>query len=107
MPATIPADGTYTVVVNDSNDGSRSGSYTLSLLRLNRPCSSSPLNCGGTAAGNLTRALDSGVYTYTPGGGESFSGRTLPNTGGIPPPEIYHSPSKRTRHAVTRALPCD
>src|ERR1017187_10422301 len=62
---TVPADGLYTLVVTDSYDSAQSGSYSLSLLRLNRPCGAGTLSCGAPAEGSLPRALASGVYAYT------------------------------------------
>ena len=84
---TVPADGVYTLVVTDTYDGAQSGSYSLSLLRLNRPCNASPLSCGAPAAGSLPRALSSSVYTYNAAAGESFSVRMLPGSG-TPQPDI-------------------
>ena len=48
---TVPADGNYTLVVTDSFDNSQSGSYSLSLLRLNRPCNAGTLSCGAPVPG--------------------------------------------------------
>lgn len=78
---TVPADGSYSLVVTDSYDGAQSGNYTFSLLRLNRPCNTGTLGCGSPAAGSLPRALSSSVYTYTAAAGESFSVRMLPGSG--------------------------
>jgi YD repeat-containing protein len=78
---TVPADGVYTVVVTDSYDNSQSGAYSLSLLRLNRPCGGATLGCGAVSSLSLPRALSSGVYTYTAAAGESFSVRVLPGAG--------------------------
>ena len=78
---TVPADGVYTLVVTDSFDNWQSGAYSLSLLRLNRPCDAATLSCGAPAAGSLPRALSSSVYTYTVAAGESFSVRLLPGSG--------------------------
>ena len=78
---TVPADGVYTLVASDSYDGAQSGSYSFSLLRLNRPCSATPLSCGAPASGSLTRSLSSSVYTYTAAAAESFSVRMLPGAG--------------------------
>ncbi len=83
----VPADGVYTVVVADSFDNSQSGSYSLSVLRLNRPCNAGTLSCGAPAAGNLPRSLSSSVYTYSAAAGESFSVRML-LTSGTPQPDI-------------------
>ena len=89
---TVPADGLYTLVVTDSYDGSQSGSYSLSVLRLNRPCGAGTLSCGAPSAGNFPRALASSVYAYTAAAGESFSVRMLPGGGaGQPAIEVYDS----------------
>jgi YD repeat-containing protein len=82
---TFPADGNYTLVVTDSFDNSQSGSYSLSLLRLNRPCNAGTLGCGVPVPGTLPRALSSSVSTYTAAAGESFSVRMLPNSGNPQP----------------------
>ena len=89
---TLPADGRYTLVVTDSYDGSQSGSYSLSTLRLNRPCGAGTLSCGAPSADSLPRSLSSGVYTYTAAAGESFSVRILPGSGAPQPAvEVYDS----------------
>ena len=84
---TVPADGSYTLVVTDSFDNSQSGAYSLSLLRLNRPCNVGTLSCGVPVPGTLPRALSSSVSSYTAAAGESFSVRMLPNSG-TPQPAI-------------------
>jgi YD repeat-containing protein len=73
--------GTYTLVVTDSYDNSQSGSYTLSTLRLNRPCNATPLTCGAPVAGAFPRTLATGVYSYDGSSGDSFSIRMLPGSG--------------------------
>jgi YD repeat-containing protein len=83
----VPADGVYTIVVADSFDSSQSGAYSLSVLRLNRPCNAGTLSCGAPAAGNLPRSLSSSVYAYSAAAGESFSVRML-LTSGTPQPDI-------------------
>jgi YD repeat-containing protein len=98
---TIFADGTYTVVVTDSYDGSQSGNYTLGLLRLNRPCNAVTLSCGAPSPGNLARALDAGVYSYSAAAGESFSVRLLPTSSEQPSIEIYDSQGNPTGQAVS------
>jgi YD repeat-containing protein len=87
---TAPADGVYTLVVADSYDSAQSGAYSLSLLRLNRPCNAATLSCGAPAAGSLPRSLASSVYTYNAAAGESFSVRMLPGSGSPQPAvEVY------------------
>ena len=89
---TVPADGLYTLVVTDSYDSSQSGAYSLSLLRLNRPCGAGTLSCGAPAAGSLPRSLASSVYAYTAAAGESFSVRLLPGSGTpTPAVDVYDS----------------
>jgi hypothetical protein len=66
---TIQADGNYTLVVTDSYDNSQSGSYSLSLLRLNRPCNAGTLSCGVPVPGTLPRALASSVSSYSAAAG--------------------------------------
>jgi YD repeat-containing protein len=98
---TAAADGTYTMVVTDSYDGGQSGTFSLSLLRLNRPCGGVDLSCGAPASGNLSRALASGVYTYTAAAGESFSVRMLPAGSVQPAIEVYDATGTLTGQAVS------
>jgi YD repeat-containing protein len=98
-----PSDGTYTLVATDSYDGTQSGKYTLSMLRLNRPCNATTLSCAAPAPGNLTRALDTGVYTYTAADSESFSVRLLPTSSEQPSLEIYDSQGNRVGQALASA----
>jgi YD repeat-containing protein len=100
----IPADGAYTVIVTDSYDGAQSGNYTLSLLRLNRPCNVTTLSCGAPSPGNLARALDTGVYSYTAAGGESFSIRVLPTSSEQPAIEVYDPQGNRAGQSVAGAF---
>jgi YD repeat-containing protein len=85
------ADGSYTVTVSDSSaGGGQTGTYSLSLLRLNRPCNAGTIGCGALAAGNFSRPLASSVYTYTAAAGESFTLRMLDYTGALQPDlEVY------------------
>jgi YD repeat-containing protein len=98
---TVPADGVYTVIVTDSYDGSQSGNYSLGLLRLNRPCNAGTLSCGAPSPGNLARALDAGVYSYSAAGGESFSVRLLPTSSEQPSIEVYDPQGNLTGQAVS------
>jgi len=88
-----PADGVYSVVVSDGFDGSQSGAYSFSLLRLNRPCNvAGTLACGAVVSGSFTRPLDSAVYTYNAAAGGSFSVRMLDNTGTLQPALLVYDP---------------
>ena len=85
-----PSDGTYTLLVTDSFDYSQSGTYSMSLLRLNRPANAATLTCGGPATGSFTRSLQTSVYTYNAAPGDSFSVR-MQDTGATlqPAVEVY------------------
>jgi YD repeat-containing protein len=93
LPFTATVDGSYTLSVSDSSaGGSQTGTYSLSLLRLNRPCNAGTIGCGMLATGNFSRPLASSVYTYTAAAGESFSLRMLDYTGALQPDlEVYDS----------------
>lgn len=88
---TAPTDGSYTLSVLDSSPaGGQSGTYSFSLVRLNRPCNAPTLGCGALAAGSFSRPLASSVYTYTAAAGESFTLRMLDYTGALQPNlEVY------------------
>ena len=77
---TVPADGTYTLVVTDSFDNSQSGSL-LALHAAPQPslrCRSVELRSARRRAVS-PRSLAGSVYTYTAAAGESFSVRMLPD----------------------------
>ena len=83
---TAAGDGSYTLTVSDSSPGGgQTGTYSLSLLRLNRPCNAGTIGCGALTAGNFSRPLASSVYTYTAAAGESVSLRMLDYTGALQP----------------------
>jgi YD repeat-containing protein len=96
---TMPADGTFTFLVQDSN-GSGTGKYTLSLARLNRPCttpgpgtsSAQPLSCGTPTAGQLNGPLRTVGYTVDAQAGDVYSLRLLRGANGTsftPKVEVY------------------
>jgi YD repeat-containing protein len=88
---TVPADGAYTVSVTDSSTGGgHTGTYSLSLVRLNRPCNAGTLGCGALASGSIASPLASYVYAYTAAAGESFTLRMLSYTSALQPDlEVY------------------
>jgi YD repeat-containing protein len=90
---TVPADGSYTLSVSDSSaSGGQTGTYSLSLVRLNRPCNAGTLGCGALAAGNISTPLAFSVYTYTAAASESFTLRMLSYSGALQPDlEVYDS----------------
>jgi YD repeat-containing protein len=88
---TVPADGSYTLSVSDSSTGGgQTGTYSFSLVRLNRPCNPETIGCGALKAGNISQPLASSVYTYTAAAGESFTLRMLNYSGALQPDlEVY------------------
>src|ERR1019366_649253 len=90
---TAPTGGSYTLSVSDSSPGGgQTGTYSLSLVRLNRPCNAPALGCGALAAGSFSRSLASSVYTYTAAAGESFTLRMLDYTGALLPDLRVYDP---------------
>jgi YD repeat-containing protein len=80
-----PSTGSYTLFVIDSYDYSQTGTYTLALQRLNRPCNAMPLSCGTPVTGTFARAPAPAVFTYDSPPGQSFTLRMLDNTGTLLP----------------------
>ena len=92
------------MVISDSFDSAQSGSYSLSVLRLNRPCNASSLSCGGVVAGSISRSLAAGVYTWDAADSESFSVRMLGGAGGVQPSlEVYDPKGASVGSAFTGA----
>ena len=90
---TVTANGSYTLTVTDSSaTGGQTGTYSLSLLRLNRPCNAGTLGCGALAAGSFSRPLASSVYTYAAAAGESFTLRMLDYSGALLPDLRVYDP---------------
>jgi YD repeat-containing protein len=85
-----PSSGVYTAVISDSYDSAQPGSYALSSFRLNRPCTSTAIDCGKVMTGAIDGVLKVSAFTYTAAAGESFGVRLLSSTGGLQPDvEIY------------------
>jgi YD repeat-containing protein len=97
-----PSDGAYTLLLADSFDYSQSGTYSLSVQRLNRPCNSATLSCGAPATGSFSRSLQTSVYTYTGLPGDSFSVR-IQDTGASLQPgiEVYDSQGNLVSQAAS------
>ena len=75
--------GVYTVLAGDGLDGTRTGAYSVSLARLNRPCNAAPLGCASLAAGSIGGPLQFTSYAYTAAAGESFTVRMLDPNGSL------------------------
>ena len=103
---TTPTAGVYTLLVTDGYDNSQTGSYSLSLLRVNSPCNvAGPLTCGAAAAGSLARPLASAVYSYSAGANESFTVRLMDSTGAMQTDmEVYDAQSNLVGQATAGAF---
>ncbi len=77
------AAGVYTVLAGDGLDGTRTGSYSVSLARLNRPCNAAPLGCASLVTGAIGGPLQFTSYAYTAAAGESFTVRMLDPNGSL------------------------
>ena len=75
--------GVYTVLAGDGLDGTRTGAYSVSLARLNRPCNAAPLGCASLATGSIGGPLQFTSYAYTAAAGESFTVRMLDPNGSL------------------------
>lgn len=60
----IPATGTYTILVLDT-DNIYTGNYYLYLQRLNNPDNATPISYGQTLLGTITMPAEMGTYTFT------------------------------------------
>jgi len=82
IPFTASAAGTYNLIAFDDSDGMQTGSFTVSITRLNRPCDGSvTLGCGFLAPGSINQALQTGMYQYPTSSGDAFTVRLI-DTGG-------------------------
>jgi YD repeat-containing protein len=69
---TAAATGTYTVLAADSYDSTKTGNYTITLTRLNRPCSTAAIDCGSLLDAKLSGLLRSNTYTLTAAANDTF-----------------------------------
>jgi YD repeat-containing protein len=86
---TVPAAGTYTVVVSDAYDSSQSGAYSLASYRLNRPCDATGIECGKPIGASISGPLRISSFSYNAAQGESFAVRLLDSNGLQPDIEVY------------------
>ena len=103
---TASAAGVYTILVSDSFDNAQNGTYSLSLLRVNRPCNGGTLSCGVPVAGSFARSLEAAAYTYNAAPGESFSVRMMDSAGGgglQPSLEVYDPSGNLTGQSFSGA----
>ena len=90
---TTSTSGAYTLMVTDGTDNSQTGTYSLGLVRLNRPCGAGTLNCGAVSSAAFTTPLTTAVYSYNANPGESFSVRMLDVNGTLQPGLAVYDPN--------------
>ena len=74
---TIPANGTYSVLVAGPLDGS-TGGFSLSIARLNKPCAGSQtLGCSSVVDGAVNGLLRANTYSVDASAGDIFLLRLL------------------------------
>ncbi len=103
---TATAAGEYTVVAMDGLDATRTGGYSVSLARLNRPCNATPLGCATLAEASISGPLRFATYSYTAAAGESFTLRMAQGTGSLQGIlEVYDPQGSATGTPVTGNVP--
>jgi YD repeat-containing protein len=79
----VNQSGTLTIVLFDS--GRRTGNYGLVVTRLNRPCGTTAISCGGITQSALANAFDIHSYSVAINAGDIVSFRTTALTSGLVP----------------------
>jgi hypothetical protein len=64
MTVTLPASGTYTILVSDGFNGTFTGGYNLFLQRLNNPSGAVPISFGQTKPGTISLAAEMDIFTF-------------------------------------------
>jgi YD repeat-containing protein len=98
------AGGIYAVVVTDGYDNSQTGSYQLTMRRLNGPCNPSApkLTCGSAIVSSFSQPLDSPEFTFNATAGQPFSVRLIDDTGVLQPTlSVYDSQGNPAGQPVT------
>ena len=67
---TLSIVGTYTVLVSDGFNGTRTGDYNLYLQRLNNPGNALPLSFGQTVSGTIAIPAEMDTYTFPADAGD-------------------------------------
>ncbi len=61
----LTSSGTYTILIYDGWDGTRTGNYNIHLQRPNSPGSASPITFGDTLLSSILLAAEMDAYTFT------------------------------------------
>jgi YD repeat-containing protein len=94
---TVPAAGTYTMVIYEWSNAQRTGNLSLVMTRFNGPCGGKTLPCGATTNGSLTAAMAIDSYTFQASAGDVFAiklARTDTTGNFYPVAEVYDPTGK-------------
>ena len=90
LPHDAPGNGPYTLLVRDnSTTAAATGSYVISMVRFNRPCTSQALTCSSLVDGAVSGILGVTQYTLEVSAGDVFLFRLLrTDQGSTLPPRL-------------------
>ncbi len=89
----LPANGKYTVLVFDSNYGTKTGNYEVHLQRLNKPGDATAIAFGQTISGSVLLPVDMKAYTFAATSGDKVIVRMTKSSGEIWPGIRVYSPT--------------
>jgi hypothetical protein len=93
MTATLPASGTYTILVSDGFNETQTGVYNLFLQRLNNPVNANSISFGEISSGSISKAAEMDAFTFSASAGDVILIGII-NTSGDVWPEIRLYDSK-------------
>ena len=76
---TAGSAGTHTVLVRDGDAVSTTAGYSITLVRLNRPCDATAVSCGSVVDGSIPGVMLANAYTLTASAGDIYLLRVLRN----------------------------
>lgn len=90
---TIPARGTYSLLIDDGTSWSQTGDYSLYIQSVTNPTAAIPLSIGSTQSGDVTVPGKTDTYTYTGRTGETLALKATKSSGNLWPRITVYSPS--------------
>ena len=84
MEITLPADGSYMILVSDSYPGDDTGNYALFIQRVIDPGNASIINYGETLTGSISTDGDVDTYSFTGNAGDKIIVRLTENSSSYP-----------------------
>ena len=101
LDKTVTIAGNHTVVVRDQSN-INSGDYLFTWLRMNNPCSGTPIECGQVLQGSVSMVGKMDAYTLIAKGGDSIVLTLTKTSGGFDPfLELYYSSGTRIAYKYT------